>query len=753
MVQVRCALAMVFLATSLNAACVLTKKNFLEESLSKLASISGSADYNTPDTFELAHQGAIIIREQHHKHHRKHEHQIHNTNRQTESKLEQPLRQDDKRFFMLDLLRMLGDQKHNRQGNNLLQRLFNAESPSKKGPISSNSSNFSTSVNEDHALNNDSNAVNLALEQLVKEKQTFSFDSRANYNSLDRLIALVLESLKTDSLMDAINRYPIRQFARINCLGLGLKPDNESNILPNFYLYKSAGSLLESEEPLKLNYELADISQSETTSEQQSSKVADFFEPNAKTIVLIHGYLAGFLLADGLNNIKDQILSLNAKTNPKSGYNVIVVDWYIAANPAKRSNYVMASVNTQIIGKLIGKFLLNLKSRNGLSIERTHLVAHSLGCHVASFAGKFLKSQGEKLAKITHLDPVGLCFGNVFSKPEYRLAPDDALETDAIHVAMNLLDNPLDGAQANFLVNGGRDQLGCSSEYTNNTISSVSLALVSESEFKPCSHLRALSFLEDDHSSELEECQFVGYQCEDYATFLDGKCAQCDATSDKCKLMGLDLLQSDSYNPLIRKFRTAVNDDNDDLGEDLPPTTIGPASIGVSPNASRAGNSQQQEPGKMYYLGTSSISTYCVNYYQFRMLFARSDIAKLIRAEAPPTRELPVQNQTQDSFTSNKVQSGSRYKMKMGIKLMATSGDFFKGFGFYLDASELDELREAAAENNFGKSIPMVEITLLLNSTHPKPVKTGAAIVNVRSGQIIVPHSIELNYMSNINFA
>lgn len=152
-----------------------------------------------------------------------------------------------------------------------------------------------------------------------------------------------------------------------------------------------------------------------------------------------------------------------------------------------------------------------------------------------------MRSVGHRLGKITHLDPIGLCFGRLFSEPRFRLSPNDALDTHAVHVSLNLFDNPLDGAQSNFLVNGGRDQIGCGgqSELKNSTSSSVSLLWDSEAKFVPCSHVRALALFEDDLSSEPNQCQIVGYRCTNYEKFLAGKCGKCDAQNNQCRLMSL----------------------------------------------------------------------------------------------------------------------------------------------------------------------------------------------------------------------
>lgn len=60
-------------------------------------------------------------------------------------------------------------------------------------------------------------------------------------------------------------------------------------------------------------------------------------------------------------------------------------------------------------------------------MKTMHILGHSLGSHVAGYAGERLK----RLGRITGLDPAGPYYE--FMPPEVRLDPTDAIFVDAIH--------------------------------------------------------------------------------------------------------------------------------------------------------------------------------------------------------------------------------------------------------------------------------------------------------------------------------
>ena len=61
-----------------------------------------------------------------------------------------------------------------------------------------------------------------------------------------------------------------------------------------------------------------------------------------------------------------------------------------------------------------------------------HLIGHSIGAHIAGFAGKTsTKGTGQMIQKISGLDPAGPCF---FNEPsDLRLSKTDANFVDVVH--------------------------------------------------------------------------------------------------------------------------------------------------------------------------------------------------------------------------------------------------------------------------------------------------------------------------------
>lgn len=349
---------------------------------------------------------------------------------------------------------------------------------------------------------------------------------------------------------------------------------------------------------------------------------------------------------------------------------------------------------------------------------------------------------GHKLARITHLDPIGLCFGRLFSEAKFRLSPSDASDTRAVHVSLNLFDNPLDGVHSNFLVNGGRDQIGCGgqSELHNSTSSSIALLYDQEAKFVPCSHLRALSLYEDDLSSQPEQCQIVGYLCDSYDRFLAGKCGKCDANNRQCRLMSFQPLQveqqsleprSELHPPFsgFQRFLQSV----DKLKMEM---------------RDAVGNQSEMLDAPSYFVGTGAVSPFCVNYYQVRILVDANLLASLARSDSLASRRrissrrLGASYAVEPSTGEEQLKSlGSRRdQLHMTVKLTDSQGRYFKGFTLIEDANQL--LRTSSQQ---------VEITMLLNTTRLEPVRISQSIISYYFHRIVRADSIEVNYMSNIS--
>lgn len=101
-------------------------------------------------------------------------------------------------------------------------------------------------------------------------------------------------------------------------------------------------------------------------------------------------------------------------------HNVIVVDWAGGSLPL----YTQATANTRLVGLELAFLITKLRDEHGLQTEDVHLIGHSLGSHLASYAAERIPNIG----RITGLDPAEPYFQGM--GPVVRLDPSDALFVD-----------------------------------------------------------------------------------------------------------------------------------------------------------------------------------------------------------------------------------------------------------------------------------------------------------------------------------
>ena len=94
--------------------------------------------------------------------------------------------------------------------------------------------------------------------------------------------------------------------------------------------------------------------------------------------------------------------------------------------------YSQSAANTRLVGLEVSALIDYLMEYKGARPEDFHIIGHSLGAHIAGYAGEKLKSWRKvKLGRITALDPAQPLFKGM---PEFvRLDPGDAEFVDVIH--------------------------------------------------------------------------------------------------------------------------------------------------------------------------------------------------------------------------------------------------------------------------------------------------------------------------------
>ncbi|XP_023229612.1 pancreatic lipase-related protein 2-like isoform X1 [Centruroides sculpturatus] len=246
-------------------------------------------------------------------------------------------------------------------------------------------------------------------------------------------------------------------------------------------------------------------------------------DTSVTTIFIVHGFLDMQYFVSWMNILKDEILK-------NSNYNVIIVDW----SGGNQLPYTQATANTRVVGAEIAFLIGKMKRVVGLHPQSCHIVGHSLGAHIAGYAGERL----EHLGRITALDPAAPYFEGM--PTSVRIDPSDAKFVDAIHTDLNSfvisglgMSDPV--GHVDFYPNNGRDQPGCKTSHrlisiiTDGFIEGIRKAV-------SCSHQRAVDFF--TASINQRDCLFTAFPCSNWTDFTEGKCSTCGPYGRDCAVMG-----------------------------------------------------------------------------------------------------------------------------------------------------------------------------------------------------------------------
>ncbi|KAK7116823.1 pancreatic lipase-related protein 2-like [Littorina saxatilis] len=245
------------------------------------------------------------------------------------------------------------------------------------------------------------------------------------------------------------------------------------------------------------------------------------FNSNGKVAFLIHGF------TDSMEGIWVAPLIQELLTKVE---NVIFVDW---ENGAKGPDYYRATANTRVVGAQVATLIKTL----GVDPAIVHLIGHSLGAHVAGYAGEkfggtYYEFDDRKIGRITAMDPAAPKFEGYDVR--VKLDPTDATFVDVIHSDTESLYKGGLGVKkpcghVDFFPNGGWDQPGCSPSLID--LSDFS-SVMSITETVACSHSRAIAYF----NASINEHDFEGHPCSGLEDYLDGYCERCGTSG--CNHMG-----------------------------------------------------------------------------------------------------------------------------------------------------------------------------------------------------------------------
>lgn len=164
-----------------------------------------------------------------------------------------------------------------------------------------------------------------------------------------------------------------------------------------------------------------------------------------------------FVLLHGYTGYKD--FSPNPEIRPEimrhGDHSVISVDYKpLAPEPC----YIQAVHNLPLVANCTAQLLDYMMSQSMFSLKDLHIIGFSLGAQTAGMIGTFVKTG--KLLRITGLDPAKPLF--TFAPAEYKLTKDKAVFVDVLHTDILARGVLRAAGHADFYVNGGIEQPGCS---------------------------------------------------------------------------------------------------------------------------------------------------------------------------------------------------------------------------------------------------------------------------------------------------
>ena len=286
--------------------------------------------------------------------------------------------------------------------------------------------------------------------------------------------------------------------------GAGILPESPTKIGTTFILFSLNNP---SGEPIRLN------------------QIPSNFNSKKLTKVIIHGFMHSAK--------KKWVLDMKDALLRAGDFNVIAVDY----SNGNGFPYGLASSNARIVGVDVAKLIDELIAKTNAKMDDFHLIGHSLGCHVAGYAGERLKGL---VGRITGLDPAGPYFE--FSDNRVKLDSTDGKFVDIIHtdgsstalLGLGLLEP---AGHVDFYPNGGYNQPNCaqlSGKILTGLLNIVTVNIDNLEDVSGCSHVSAYKFFTD--SIENKDCSYFGYQCKSKDDFDKGNCIKCSEKG--CNKMG-----------------------------------------------------------------------------------------------------------------------------------------------------------------------------------------------------------------------
>ncbi|KAF5295474.1 hypothetical protein FQR65_LT10462 [Abscondita terminalis] len=239
----------------------------------------------------------------------------------------------------------------------------------------------------------------------------------------------------------------------------------------------------------------------------------DFYNSTKENYFIIHGWKNSYKTESSVV-IKDAVLG-------RTDFNVFVVDWGNIAI----YNYITSQSAVKLVGEVVATFINDMVVSLKVSPKMFMLIGHSLGAHIAGCAGRGLNGS---VRYIVGLDPAGPLF--TLSNKDNRLDTSDAEFVQVIHTSTIFLGFSESIGHADYYPNGGKRQLGCSTD-----------------SFGGCSHARSYMYFVES----ILRGGFMAQACESYKQLQNGQCA--NGTRSYMGRIDLDTKASGNYYLHINK--------------------------------------------------------------------------------------------------------------------------------------------------------------------------------------------------------
>lgn len=173
------------------------------------------------------------------------------------------------------------------------------------------------------------------------------------------------------------------------------------------------------------------------------------------------------------------------------------------------------------IGKQLAQMLVELY-RQGISPKTIHCFGFSLGSQILGHVGEnFINATGQKISRITALDPAGPCFSDSLIQEQIRAGVAEYVEV--YHCNAGALGTSSVLGDADFFVNRGNSQPNCGkmmAPFVHKTLK--------PSVFAKCSHSTCLKMW---LASVANPTWYPAYKCDKYSDFNKNKCSKNDRTT------------------------------------------------------------------------------------------------------------------------------------------------------------------------------------------------------------------------------